>query len=138
MASPEPDAVFTGTIRESPVTDRYVVDVPHDVNDALEAGGSYTIAVFAADAPLEGDQSFSTDEGGSDSGQRPPVKVGELIDVTIESLGGEGDGVAKVAGGYTVFVPGGEVGDELTVEIETVKDRFAFGELRARARERSD
>ena len=104
MATPDPEAVFTGTIRESPVTDRYVVDVPHDVDDALEAGGSYTIAVFAADAPLEGDQSFSTDEGGSDSGQRPPVKVG----------------------------------DELTVEIETVKDRFAFGEIRARAREQSD
>lgn len=38
MVSPEPDAVFTGTIRDSPITDRCVVEIPHDVDDAIKPG----------------------------------------------------------------------------------------------------
>jgi len=132
MADADPEAVFTSMIRESPVTDRRVVEVPNDVD--VEAGSSYTIAVYPAEATVDENQDRGDRErSSSGSRQTPPVRVGDLVDVTIESLGEEGDGVAKVAGGFTVFVPDGEVGDELTVEIETVKERFAFAEIRATA-----
>ena len=54
-----------------------------------------------------------------------PVREGDEIEVRIEDVGSEGDGVAKVDG-YTLFVPGGEEGERLTVRVEEVKERFGF------------
>jgi predicted RNA-binding protein with TRAM domain len=51
---------------------------------------------------------------------------GEVRDVTIETTGDQGDGIAKVERGYVVIVPGGQPGDELSVEIEQVKENVAF------------
>jgi len=56
-----------------------------------------------------------------------PVREGEEIEVEIEDVGTEGDGVAKVEG-FTLFVPGTEQGDRLTVRVEQVKERFGFAE----------
>ena len=56
-----------------------------------------------------------------------PVREGEEVEVQIEDVGSEGDGVAKVEG-YTLFVPGTEAGDRVTVRIEDVKERFGFAE----------
>jgi len=56
-----------------------------------------------------------------------PVRAGDRIDVDIEDVGSEGDGVAHVEG-YTLFVPETEVGDEPTVEVTEVKARFGFAE----------
>jgi len=61
--------------------------------------------------------------------REPPVTEGELRDVTIESVGEQGDGIAKVEHGFVVIVPGGKVGEELTVRIETVQKTVAFGEI---------
>ncbi|MFP4590369.1 MAG: SAM-dependent methyltransferase [Halobacteriales archaeon] len=54
-----------------------------------------------------------------------PVRAGDRLTVGIEATGDEGDGVATVDG-FTVFVPGAEVGETVDVEIEAVKSRFAF------------
>ena len=54
-----------------------------------------------------------------------PVHEGDEIEVEIEDVGAEGDGVAKVEG-FTLFVPGTETGDRLTVRVEQVKERFGF------------
>jgi 23S rRNA (uridine2552-2'-O)-methyltransferase len=56
-----------------------------------------------------------------------PVREGDEIDVEIEDVGTEGDGVAKVEG-FTLFVPGTEQGDRLTVRVEKLKERFGFAE----------
>jgi predicted RNA-binding protein with TRAM domain len=56
-----------------------------------------------------------------------PVKEGETYRVKIESIGREGDGIAKIEG-FVVFVPGTKVGDELDVRIHKVTRRVAFGE----------
>ncbi len=45
----------------------------------------------------------------------------------IESIGREGDGIAKIDG-FVVFIPGGQVGDEIDVKISKVTRRVAFGE----------
>jgi len=60
---------------------------------------------------------------------QPPVETGDRIRVTVESEGEKGDGIAKIAGGYVVVVKGGSVGDRLTVEIEAVKENFAFADI---------
>jgi len=56
-----------------------------------------------------------------------PVREGEEIEVVIEDVGSEGDGVAKVEG-FTLFVPGTDTGDRLTVRVGQVKERFGFAE----------
>jgi len=60
-------------------------------------------------------------------GRSPPVKEGETYQVKIESIGREGDGIAKIDG-FVVFIPGAQVGDELDVRINKVTRRVAFGE----------
>lgn len=53
-----------------------------------------------------------------------PVHVGDTMDVRITKLGKMGDGVAYFKG-FVVFVPGAKIGDEVNIEIETVKESFA-------------
>ena len=67
------------------------------------------------------------DRYGSESTRNPPVKEGETYKVKIESIGREGDGIAKIEG-FVVFVPGAKVGEELDVRINKVTRRVAFGE----------
>ena len=57
-----------------------------------------------------------------------PVRAGDRVQVTVEDIGSEGDGVAKVSG-FTLFVPDTEAGDTVTVEVTEVKPRFGFAEV---------
>jgi len=57
---------------------------------------------------------------------RVPVDEGEVRDVTIETVGDQGDSIAKVERGYVVIVPGAQPGDQPTVEIEQVQENVAF------------
>lgn len=59
----------------------------------------------------------------------PPVTEGERRTVTIEALGDEGDGIAKVERGYVVIVAGAEPGDTVTVEITNVRENVSFGSI---------
>ena len=54
-----------------------------------------------------------------------PVNVGDTLEVTIESMGSEGDGVAHVDG-YTLFVPGTSVGETTTVTVDRRTARYGF------------
>ena len=56
-----------------------------------------------------------------------PVEAGDRIEVTVEERGEEGDGIAYVEG-YSLFVPGAEPGETLTVIVDDVKPRFGFAE----------
>lgn len=56
----------------------------------------------------------------------PPVDEGKVRNVTIETVGDQGDGIAKVERGYVVIVPGAQLGDEPTVEIEQIQENVAF------------
>ena len=56
-----------------------------------------------------------------------PVREGDRIDVTIEDVGREGDGIAKVEG-FTLFVPGTEAGESVEVVVDDVKPRYGFAE----------
>ncbi len=67
-------------------------------------------------------------QGNYDDGTKEvPVKEGETYKVKIESQGRQGDGIARVQG-FVVFVPGGQVGEEIDIRIRKVARRNAFGE----------
>lgn len=56
-----------------------------------------------------------------------PVNVGDEVEVTIESSGRQGDGIAKV-NGFVVFVKGAGKGENCKIKITEVKRTFATGE----------
>ncbi len=57
-----------------------------------------------------------------------PVKVGEVYDVTIETVGSKGDGVAKI-NGYVVFVKNVNEGDKLKIRITKALDKVGFADI---------
>jgi predicted RNA-binding protein with TRAM domain len=76
------------------------------------------------------DSSGDSEDSGEDEDQDfdKPVSEGEVVEVEIDDLGSKGDGIARVEG-FVVFVPGGEVGESYDVEITSVGNKFAFGEI---------
>ncbi len=56
-----------------------------------------------------------------------PVAIGDIVDVTIESQGGQGDGIAKVDG-FVIFVKGVKKGESCKVKITDVKRTYGVGE----------
>ena len=76
------------------------------------------------------EETFENDESQEDEDQDfdKPVSEGEVVEVEIDDLGSKGDGIARVEG-FVVFVPGGEVGESYDVEITSVGNKFAFGEI---------
>lgn len=56
-----------------------------------------------------------------------PVAVGDVVDITIESVGGQGDGIAKI-NGFVIFVKGAGKGENCKVKITDVKRTYALGE----------
>ncbi|WP_331232276.1 TRAM domain-containing protein [Natronorarus salvus] len=114
---------------------RYLIKLPADQidrsNPAIRSGEQYRVAIIK---PPDGseqatDSSEAHTESKSKSTQGPPVKAGDVRTVTIEAIGDQGDGIAKVERGYVVIVPGGEPGDELTVRIEDVRKTVGFAEM---------
>lgn len=63
-----------------------------------------------------------------------PIKVGEELDVTIESKGGKGDGMAKVKG-FVIFVPNTNEGDNVRIKITRVLKNVGFAEVLGAAQE---
>ncbi len=56
-----------------------------------------------------------------------PVAEGDELEVEIEDIGSQGDGIAKVEG-YTLFVPNTEQGQTVPIRVTDVKVRFGFAE----------
>lgn len=56
-----------------------------------------------------------------------PVSVGDRLEVTIESVGGRGDGIGKIDN-FIVFVKGAAKGERCRVKITEVKRTYAIGE----------
>jgi 23S rRNA Um-2552 2''-O-methyltransferase (EC 2.1.1.-) len=112
----------------------------------LAPGGDFVVKVFdgrdLADFRTELEDSFeyvrSLDPAASreESSERyligkyrvdAPVTEGDRREVTVTDLGREGDGIA-VVDGYTLFVPGTEPGETVSVAVTDVKARFGFAE----------
>jgi len=57
-----------------------------------------------------------------------PVRAGDELDVEIVDVGEEGDGIARVEG-FTIFVSGTDVGQQVRIQVEDVKPQFAFANV---------
>ena len=124
-------SLFTATIEER--DGRFVIKVPDSEieHDAATPGGTYRVAILPQHEGANGDEpNQEASEQGEDAGPpAPPVDEGEVREVTIESVGDQGDGIAKVERGYVVIVPDAQPGDQPTVEIEQVKQNVAFATI---------
>ena len=116
------ESLFTGSIEED--DDSYRVEVPEDALDpgTVSAGETYRVAILRESQPSENHQ----EQPSVESAPTPPVSSGDVREVTIESLGEQGDGIAKVERGYVLIVPGARPDDEVTVEVTDVRENFAF------------
>ncbi|SNR72174.1 Predicted RNA-binding protein, contains TRAM domain [Halorubrum ezzemoulense] len=126
-------SLFSAQIQERDGS--YVVDIPASEieHDALAADETYRVALLASESSpgqkAQQEQPHSAAQEPTPTSDGPPVDEGEVRDVTIETTGDQGDGIAKVERGYVVIVPGGQPGDEPTVEIEQVKANVAFASI---------
>jgi Predicted RNA-binding protein, contains TRAM domain len=116
-------SLFTATVEQQ--DGQFVVELPDREVDhgVIQPGGTYRVAVLPSGAEATDDTSPA---GGPPA---PPVDEGEVREVTVESLGDQGDGIAKVERGYVVIVPGTRPGDEPTVRIEDVRENVAFASI---------
>jgi len=58
---------------------------------------------------------------------KPPVDVGQEIDVRVEAVGEKGDGIVRVKG-FVLFVPGVNAGDEIRIRVSKVLSKVGFAE----------
>ena len=126
--------LFSATVTER--NGRPVVEIPASEIDAAAVvpGETYRVGVFAhaaANGTTEstGDGETARRDPPSRRTRGPPVDEGEIREVTIETTGEQGDGLAKVDRGYVVIVPDGRPGETVTVEIDTVRPNVAFAEV---------
>ncbi|WP_096391787.1 TRAM domain-containing protein [Halopenitus persicus] len=127
-------SVFSATVQER--DGGYVVEIPVEevTHDAVTVDQTYRVAILdtpPARSSTEQDspQSSRTQQTDQQHSPDPPVAEGEIRDVTIETIGDQGDGIAKVERGYVVIVPGSEPGQQPIVEIEQVQENVAFASV---------
>ena len=120
--------------------DRYTVAIPKELveNGSIDTDTSYRVALLATAESDPTPQASETGERATVSqteaapspshSQGPPVEEGEIRTVSIDTLGDQGDGIAKVERGFIVIVPGTKPGDRVEVEITDVKETVAFAE----------
>jgi predicted RNA-binding protein with TRAM domain len=133
--------VEAGALREGATYRIAVLEDGDDDGDGVESAGADASgrgatarATSASGASGSGSGSASpARSSGSDAptgpARAPPVSEGERRTVTVESVGEQGDGIAKVDRGYVLIVPDGEPGEEVVVEVDTVKQNVAFTEV---------
>lgn len=56
------------------------------------------------------------------------VRKGDVLDVKIDSIGKNGDGIAHVDG-FVIFVKGAKPGDRVKIKVSDVKPEFGFGKI---------
>jgi len=119
--------------------DRYTVSIPAELveNGTIDPTESYRVALLASEMDDEDDTTNETPDRSTVSPpeqtshptqQGPPVEEEEVRTVSIDTLGDQGDGIAKVERGFIVIVPGTKPGDRVEVEITDVKETVAFAE----------
>lgn len=120
--------LFSARVEES--EERYVVEIPRqeiDIGD-IAADDVYRVAML----PLNESTQESLDEPISeaiDGPRDPPVQEGDVRQVTIEDIGDQGDGIARVERGFVIIVPEANEGEDVIVEITNVAENYAIGSI---------
>ncbi|WP_256392977.1 TRAM domain-containing protein [Natronoarchaeum rubrum] len=124
--------LFSGNIEEQ--DGRYVVEIPEREIELGEVrnGENYRVALLPQTGQSnenEEQQTTTPEPTREHDPSGPPVEEGEVRDVEIEDIGEQGDGIARVERGYVVIVPDTDTGERVSVEMETVRENVAFGEV---------
>jgi predicted RNA-binding protein with TRAM domain len=132
-------SVYTAEVVER--DDEYVVEVPRREVALGDVTPGDTVQLALLTSPDTTQRTTETPNSGSADQQQqrsstqeqeladPPVSEGETLEVTIEGVGDQGDGVAKVDRGYVLIVPGTTPGEQPIVRVETVKENVGFAEV---------
>lgn len=120
--------LFSGKIEKQ--GDSFVVEIPER---ELEIGNLnrdevYRIAITPGVRETKS-RPTSPDFGTTSASEGPPVEEGEILDVEIEDMGDQGDGITRVGPGYVVIVPDTKVGERVSVEISEAKENVAFADV---------
>ena len=121
--------------------DSYRIEIPRSEFEegTINAGETYRVVIVSgtprlddAETRQQPDDASASPRSNSDTPtqQEPPVEPGDIREVTIELLGDQGDGIAKIDRGYVVIVPDTHPDDEVTVEIENARENLAFARVR--------
>jgi 23S rRNA (uridine2552-2'-O)-methyltransferase len=57
----------------------------------------------------------------------PPVKEGDELEVKIEGVGSQGDGIARVKG-FVLFVPGAKLDETIRIKVTKVGRNVGFAD----------
>jgi predicted RNA-binding protein with TRAM domain len=127
-------SLFSATVEAQ--DDSYVVEVPkQEIRlGAIQEDGRYQVAILSSpstNGATDTDDATDTDTEPERERGPPnlPVTEGEQRTVEIESLGDQGDGIARVERGFVVIVPDTEQGERVTIEIADVTENVAFAEV---------
>ncbi|MFB6360233.1 MAG: TRAM domain-containing protein [Halobacteriales archaeon] len=117
--------LFSGEIEER--VGSFVIEVPDREVEigSLEPGETYRVGILSATS--QGSGASQPDVEASEP--ETPVDEGDVVDVEIENLGDQGDGIARVGPGYVVIVPETEPGERVAVEITEARENVAFAEV---------
>lgn len=109
----------------------YIIPVPERELEqgTVSVGGRYRIVILSADGASDHLESTSDSAKSTSQASAPPVSEGETREVDIESLGDQGDGIAKIERGFVIIVPDTGVGERVTIEIADVRLNVAFAEV---------
>lgn len=127
-------SVFSASVRERDGS--CVIEIPPSEieHETITVDDTYRIAIF--ESPAFSVSSERANSGSNDlqpSGRHgspgTPVDKGETREVTIETVGDQGDGIAKVERGYVIIVPDAQPGQQPTVEIDQVQENVAFASV---------
>ena len=125
------ECLFSGSVDQD--SGPYRIEVPKREidNGSIVPGETYRVAILTTEtADEESDsQSQPSSNTSETTTQSPPVESGDKRTLRIESVGDQGDGIAKVERGYVVIVPGARPGDEVEVEIQNARENVAFAEV---------
>lgn len=120
--------VFTARIQNR--DGRSVIEVPeHEVSlGEVSDENVYRVGLFPAVEEQHSNRSETEHPIERDT-QEPPVSEGETLEVEIEDIGDQGDGIARIDSGYVVFVPDTTLNERVTVEVTDARETMAFAEV---------
>ncbi|MFC6906562.1 TRAM domain-containing protein [Halalkalicoccus tibetensis] len=110
----------------------YAIEVPEREVELgeLEPGVSYRIAVVPQTRKrTDSDTDTENESARAAPEPNPPVTKGDHRTVEIETIGDQGDGIARVERGYVVIVPDTDPHERVEIEITSVAETVAFAEV---------
>ena len=119
--------LFSGEVEKQ--GDSYVVEIPDrelEVGDVRE-GDVYRVAVYGPARKTSKNRTTAPQQ--TSQSESLPVEEGEVVDVEIENMGDQGDGIARVGPGYVVIVSNTDVGERVAAKVTDVRENVAFADV---------